>query len=123
MIGVKYKAFPGVKFARKCGESMGAMLEAELLPRAREDFAESYAWYYAQSERAAARFEIFINDATEKLRRKPDLGVRLDDKHRSYRIKKSFPFYLVYRTEPTKILIIAVAHNGREPGYWRGRDR
>ncbi len=95
------------------------MLDAELLPRARQDFAESYAWYYAQSERAADRFETFINEAIEKLRDKPDLGIRLDDKHRFYRIKKSFPFHLVYRSEPKKIVVVAIAHNRREPGYWR----
>ena len=97
------------------------MLEAELLPRARQDFAESYAWYCAQSDRAADRFEAFINEAIEKLRCDPELGIRIDDKHRFYRLKKSFPFYLVYRTEPTKIVVVAIAHNRREPGYWRGR--
>jgi plasmid stabilization system protein ParE len=97
------------------------MLEAELLPRARQDFDESYAWYHSQSERAAERFDLFIHNAIEKLCHSPNLGIRLDDEHRFYRIKRSFPFYLVYRTEPTKIVVVAIAHNSREPGYWRGR--
>jgi plasmid stabilization system protein ParE len=97
------------------------MRDAELLPPARDDFDESYRWYHKQSVRAAERFAAAIDDAIEKLCREPNLGIQIDADHRFYRIKKSFPFHLVYRTEPTKIVIVAVAHNRREPGYWRGR--
>jgi plasmid stabilization system protein ParE len=97
------------------------MLEAELLPPARDDFEESYAWYLRRSARAADRFTVAIDMAIEKLCRDPSLRIRIDDEHRFYRLKKSYPFYLVYRAEPTKIVVVAVAHNRREPNYWRGR--
>jgi plasmid stabilization system protein ParE len=97
------------------------MLEAELLPPARDDFDESYGWYARQSLPAAERFEIAIDNALEKLCNDPKIGIRIDDDHWFYRLKRSFPFYLVYRIEPTKIVVVAVAHNRREPGYWRGR--
>ena len=32
-----------------------------------------------------------------------------------------FPFYFVYFEEPSNLLVIAVAHAGRKPGYWRRR--
>jgi plasmid stabilization system protein ParE len=97
------------------------MLEAELLPPARDDFDDSYAWYAKQSVRAADRFAESIDNALEKLCDDPTIGIRLDDDHWFYRLKKSFPFYLVYRIEPTKIVVVAVAHNRREPHYWQGR--
>jgi toxin ParE1/3/4 len=97
------------------------MLEAELLPPARDDFDDSYAWYAKQSIPAAERFAVAIDNALEKLCDDPKIGIRIDDEHCFYRLKKSFPFYLVYRIEPTKIVVVAVAHNRREPNYWRAR--
>jgi plasmid stabilization system protein ParE len=97
------------------------MLEAELLAPARDDFDESYFWYRKQSVRAAERFELTIDAAIQKLCDDPKIGIRIDDEHWFYRLKKSFPFYLVYRIEPTTIIVVAVAHNRRDPGYWRGR--
>jgi hypothetical protein len=34
---------------------------------------------------------------------------------------RSFPFSVVYRLRPEEIVILAVAHQKRKPGYWRGR--
>jgi plasmid stabilization system protein ParE len=97
------------------------MLEAELLPPARDDFEESYAWYFKRSAQAAELFTVAIDAAIERLCHNPLLDISIDEEHRFYRLKKSYPFYLVYRTEPTKVVVVAVAHNRREPNYWRGR--
>lgn len=97
------------------------MLDAEVLPPAEDDFEQSYLWYRKRSPDTAIRFRTVIREAIEKLRDDPALGIRMDDTYRFYRIKKSFPFYLVYRTEPTKIVVVAIAHNRREPGFWRAR--
>ena len=32
-----------------------------------------------------------------------------------------FPYAVLYSTEPQYILILAVMHHRREPGYWRDR--
>jgi toxin ParE1/3/4 len=32
-----------------------------------------------------------------------------------------FPYLLIYRDEPKQILLVAVAHGARRPGYWRQR--
>jgi len=97
------------------------MLDVEVLPPAEDDFEQSYVWYRNQSPDTAIRFRTVIREAIDKLRDDPKLGMRLDEIYRFYRIKKSFPFYLVYRTDPTKIVVVAIAHNRRQPGYWRGR--
>jgi hypothetical protein len=33
-----------------------------------------------------------------------------------------FPFGILYSIEPAFILILAVAHLAREPGYWASRE-
>ena len=37
------------------------------------------------------------------------------------RLVRRFPFGILYRIEPEEIVIIAVAHLHRKPGYWMGR--
>ncbi|MFB3820344.1 MAG: type II toxin-antitoxin system RelE/ParE family toxin, partial [Candidatus Methylomirabilales bacterium] len=32
-----------------------------------------------------------------------------------------FPYSIVYREDAESIVIVAVAHQRRRPGYWRGR--
>ena len=34
---------------------------------------------------------------------------------------KRFPYQLIYRVEGDEIVIYAVAHQKRRPGYWRKR--
>ena len=37
------------------------------------------------------------------------------------RLVRRFPFGILYRIEPEEIVIVAVAHLRRKPGYWRER--
>jgi plasmid stabilization system protein ParE len=37
------------------------------------------------------------------------------------RLVRRFPFAILYRNESEEIVIIAVAHLRRKPGYWRKR--
>ena len=34
---------------------------------------------------------------------------------------RRFPFHVIYRVDPTQILIVAIAHQRRRPAYWFGR--
>ena len=49
------------------------------------------------------------------------LGPRLDREHRRLGLRR-FPFALIYRIKTSKVQIIAVAHDRRRPGYWKGRE-
>ncbi len=37
------------------------------------------------------------------------------------RFIRRFPYYILYRVSDEEILIVAIAHRRRRPGYWRGR--
>ncbi len=50
----------------------------------------------------------------------PRIGEPLDGRHRAFPLRR-FPFRLVYRTDDSNLLIVAVAHLRQKPGYWRGR--
>ena len=34
---------------------------------------------------------------------------------------KRFPFHVIYRAEQNQIIVLAVAHQRRQPTYWSGR--
>lgn len=54
------------------------------------------------------------------VRERPGLGQSVGSGFRRAVLRR-FPFSLIYSEEPTEIVIIAVAHQKRRPGYWRGR--
>ncbi len=39
------------------------------------------------------------------------------------RVLKRFPFSVLYMAEPAHVLIMAIAHHKRRPGYWVARLR
>lgn len=56
----------------------------------------------------------------ERLREHPYLGQSVAPDLRKTLLHR-FPFSLIYSVETDQILIIAVAHYGRRPGYWQDR--
>lgn len=36
-------------------------------------------------------------------------------------VLRKFPYSIIYSIEPDCVMILAVAHQRREPGYWRER--
>lgn len=34
---------------------------------------------------------------------------------------RRFPYTIIYQVEPEEVRVIALAHQSRRPGYWRGR--
>ena len=65
----------------------------------------------------------FLDDVQrviDSLREYPYAGVGIDDQLRRMLLAR-FPFGLIYAVASNELVIIAVAHHGREPGYWRAR--
>ncbi|MEW6688102.1 MAG: type II toxin-antitoxin system RelE/ParE family toxin [Pseudomonadota bacterium] len=54
------------------------------------------------------------------VRQFPEAGSPIGSKRRRVLVAR-FPYSIVYRHDPDFILIVAVAHQRRRPGYWRGR--
>jgi len=61
-----------------------------------------------------------LEDVCLLLSEYPALGRRVDDGHRGVPLRR-FPFTLYYRIRRTNVLIVAVAHKRKRPGYWRQR--
>lgn len=90
-------------------------------PLAETDFAEGVEFYAKRSRRLAAGFADAVDDALAFVRSRPEAGTPLRGGLRSWLLRR-FPYRLIYREEPDRIYILAVAHHRRRPEYWRDRS-
>lgn len=91
-----------------------------LHPEAREDLREAASFYRDNagtglSQALLAEFEHSINLLLEH----PRLGGRWHRRRRY--VMRRFPFAVIYSVSGDQLRILAVAHQSRRPGYWRGR--
>jgi plasmid stabilization system protein ParE len=76
--------------------------------------------YAERSPTAAAAFTDLLDVAAEAVRQAPEAWPPYDHGTRRFLLRR-FPYFLVYRVEPTRVVIVAVAHAHRRPGYWKDR--
>jgi plasmid stabilization system protein ParE len=90
-------------------------------PAAEADYLAEYAYYAARSPRAAARFELLVRDAVQKILAMPQAYPPWDRRHRIF-VLRGYPCYPVYRELASgDVEVVAVANSHRRPGYWKGR--
>jgi toxin ParE1/3/4 len=92
-----------------------------LHPEAREDLREAANFYRdnagtALSQALLAEFEHSMGLLLEH----PRLGGKWRHGKRRYLMRR-FPFAIIYSVLSDQLRILAVAHESRRPGYWRGR--
>ena len=95
-------------------------LDLEYLEKAVVEAATAAEWYATRSATAAAGFEAELAEAESAIHMLPHAWPPYDHGTRRYLLRR-YPFGVVYRVERTRILIVAVAHGHRRPGYWRDR--
>lgn len=93
------------------------MLDVEFHPEARDDYRDASVWYRARNPRAAERFEAEAEHLLGLVAASPMMFPLYDDEHR-FAMLRRFPYSVVYRVEPDRIFVIAVAHSRRSPSYW-----
>lgn len=92
----------------------------QFAPAAQRELLEATAWYLTEGGPAVAgQFEWAVDRALRLLAFMPRLGSPMDQGLRAWPLKH-FPYTLVYRVQVDVLTILAVAHQSREPGYWRG---
>lgn len=95
-------------------------MKTRLLSVAALELAEAMAWYRARSPRAAERFWLNIHEARHSMALFPKAAPLLAERVRRY-IVPGYPYDLIYSELTGEIVILAVAHHSRRPGYWKER--
>jgi len=93
---------------------------AELHPHADREYIAHALFYERQEAGLGSRFVDEIERGIEILVSQPRIGPQFKEGFR-YFVLDIFPFSLIYRIEPERIWIVAVAHQSRRPNYWRER--
>ena len=94
----------------------------EYLDEALNEAEEAARWYAERSLTTAAGFTDELDVAAAAIEQAPEAWPPYDHGTRRFLLRR-FPYFLVYRIEPTRVVIVAVAHAYRRPGYWKDRLR
>ena len=97
-------------------------MSVRFLEIAQLELDEAVAHYNAESPGLGHAFVLETMAAIERIRRFPQAWHPLGAEVRRCRLRR-FPYGLIYSQEADGILVLAVAHTHREPGYWRDRLR
>ena len=77
--------------------------------------------YRERSETVAHRFQLAVDRAVARIAADPDALPSLRGHYRYSRVA-GFPYVLVFRPmDDDAVMVLAVAHASRRPGYWHGR--
>ena len=92
-------------------------LPIELHPEAIEEGAEARRWYAERDVGAALGFVSALDDAIARIADSPLRWPQyLHDTRRL--LTRRYPFAVVYRVFDDRVLVVAIAHQRRRPGYW-----
>jgi toxin ParE1/3/4 len=87
-------------------------------PEALTEYAEAVKYYAERRAEVAQAFIDAIEDAIYRIREAPTRWNVIDEDVRRCLTRK-FPYGILYTIEEDCILILAVMHCSREPGYWK----
>ena len=98
------------------------MIPYRFLSPAEEEMTETALFYEAASSRLGNDFLDDIQQVIDRVRDFPQIGELIDSDFRRSLLYR-FPFSIIYTVEENVIVVIAVVHHGRRPGYWKSRVR
>lgn len=87
---------------------------------ARADFDESFDWYHKRSVGAAIGFASAVDAAIDEIVADPG-RFPVTNRGCRYCSLRRYPFRVVFREEPERLVVVAISHAKRRPQYWRGR--
>lgn len=88
--------------------------------QAQEEINEAFDWYFKRSREAA---DAFLGEVGKSLNRIVS-GPRhfpLFTKSTRRLVMHGFPYAVIFQEKDETILVIAVSHAKRRPGYWKAR--
>jgi toxin ParE1/3/4 len=92
----------------------------EFHPEALEEYEEAALYYAGRDPGLALRFIETVEEAIQRILEAPTRWRVIDEDVRRF-LTRVFPYGILYTVEPDFILIVAVMHCSREPGYWKQR--
>ena len=98
------------------------MSQARFLEEAEAEFLLEVQYYANVQTDGATKFRAAVEEATARASAIPLADLNYLMKTRRVFVN-GYPFFLVYRPEETGVVVFAVVHESRRPGYWKARAR
>ncbi len=95
-------------------------MKAEFHLEASAEFQAASVFYEKEVPGLGEAFISEVESVVELIEAHPAIGKPINDVFRRAVLVR-FPFFVIYCVESEELLIIAVAHQRRKPGYWQGR--
>jgi len=95
-------------------------MNVRLLAPAQHELDEAIAWYAGQAPGLGDAFLIETLKALKLITQFPQAWQPLSPQTRRCRLNR-FPYSVIYSQDGDELLVIAIAHQHRRPGYWRDR--
>lgn len=96
------------------------MNQAQYLEEAEAEFLAEISYYKTLQVQGADKFRAAVEDATARALTFPGAGLQYFGNTRRVFLK-GYPFFVVYLPAPSGIVVVAVVHEARRPGYWMSR--
>jgi len=94
-------------------------------PAARDELRAAIRHGEADRPGRGARLEAAVSHVLRRLRRLPPSAPRWSDLQGPFEIRRALvkrhPYLVIYAMLPDQLVIIAIAHTSKQPGYWRDR--
>ena len=95
-------------------------MSVRLLESAQVELDDAIAWLASQAPGLGDAFLIETLKTLKLIEQYPKAWHPLTQQVRRCRLRR-FPYSVIYAQEGSELLVLAVAHQHRKPGYWRTR--
>ncbi len=91
-------------------------------PSARAEFQAAAEWYEAHADGLGERFVACVDEIVVRIGTAPrEFPVWDGDRRFRRAVVQQFPYVIFFRELPDGIVVVAIAHAARNPGYWLKR--
>ncbi len=87
---------------------------------AEHEARDAFLWYADRNPRAAVRFEAELEHVLARIVEAPHSFPESEPGVRRALFPR-YPYSVLFAIEPKGIVILAIAHGRRRPGYWQAR--
>ena len=86
------------------------------------ELIDAVRWYEERRPGIGGEFFDAVVETVTLIEASPEIGsVSRHDSRTRRTLVPRFPYQVVYRLRPTEIVLVAVGHLKRRPGYWKVR--
>ena len=91
-----------------------------LVAEAQRELQSGISFYDATDPALGEQFALEVRRLCRRIAESPLQGAELRNGIRR-RLVRRFPYSVLYAVDASEILILAIAHQNRKPGYWAAR--